>query len=240
MARTAVLEIVATSAQCAQRATAAGADRLEACEVLELGGITPGPEVLDGILGHRPALGVHALLRSRPGDFVYSEEELRVMERQARRLARAGVDGLVLGTLDNSASVDLVAVSRLAYAGLEVNPHLEITLHRAIDASADPVACLAQILGLGVHRVLTSGGRETAGEGLRAITQMVQVANGGIQIMAGGGLRAADIKPMLQAGVSAVHFSAKKHHAGTLKVSRTQVQQLRSALDTLNEQGQDL
>lgn len=235
MAVLAALEIVATSGNCARLAASAGADRIEACEALELGGITPGPEVLEDILEHRPRLGVQALLRSRPGDFHYTEDELRVMERQARRLARAGVDGLVLGALDARGRVDLEAVRRLAAAGLEVNPQLEITMHRAIDASSDLGASVTQLLALGIHRVLTSGGRENAGEGLETIARMVQAAEGRIQIMAGGGLRAQDIDPALRAGAAAVHFSAKTQDSGTIRVSGQRVQQLRSTLDALTE-----
>lgn len=235
MPRATALEIVATSGACARTATAAGADRIEACEALELGGITPGPEVLDDILEHRPALGMHALLRSRPGDFHYDAAEVLLMERQARRLARAGVDGLVLGALDAGGAVDLEVVARLAAAGLEVNPELEITMHRAIDASSDPVACVTQLLALGIHRVLTSGGRDAAGEGLEVLARMAQAADGRIQIMAGGGMRAQDIGPACRAGAAAVHFSAKTQYAGTIRVSGDQVRQLRSTLNALTE-----
>lgn len=235
MAQGTALEIVATSGRCAWTAAAAGADRIEACEALDLGGITPGPEVLEDILERRPALGVHALLRSRPGDFHYEDAELRVMERQARRLARAGVDGLVLGALDAGGAVDLEAVARMAAAGLEVNPELEITMHRAIDASADPVASVTQLLALGIHRVLTSGGRDAAGEGLEVIARMAQAADGRIQIMAGGGMRARDVGPARGAGAAAVHFSAKTHYAGTIRVSEQQVRQLRSTLNALTK-----
>lgn len=235
MSQNTALEIVATSGACARRAFAAGADRIEACEALELGCISPGPEVLEDILEHRPALGVHALLRNRPGDFHYGEADLQVMERQARRLARTGVDGLVLGAVDASGTVDLKAVARMAAAGLEVNPELEITMHRAIDASTDPVASVTQLLDLGIHRVLTSGGQDCAGEGLEVIERMVQAAGGRIQIMAGGGMKARDIGPALRAGAAAVHFSAKTQHAGTIRVSEQHVEQLRNMLNALTD-----
>lgn len=228
------LEIVATSGVSAQLAVAAGADRIEACEALELGGITPSVEVLDDILEHRPELGIHALLRSRPGDFIYDKEDLSVMERQSSRLAAAGVSGIVLGALDRRGSLDLEAIQKLAGAALEINPDIEITIHRAVDASVDPVRAISQLLPLAPRRVLTSGGRESAGQGMATISRMVQAADSKIQIMSGGGMRVQDIATAQAAGVSAVHFSAKTQHAGTIRVSADQVRELRRAVNALN------
>ncbi len=228
------LEIVATSGACAQAAVGAGADRIEACEALELGGITPSPEVLDDILEHRPALGVHALLRCRPGDFHYDLADVAVMERQARRLVRAGADGVVLGALTADRQLDLQVIGRLAQASLEVNPEVEITIHRAVDASSDPVHAVSQLLALGVKRVLTSGGSDAAGDGMETIARMVQLAGTAIQIMSGGGMRVQDIAAAQAAGVSAVHFSAKTQQAGTIRVSADHVRELRSAVNALD------
>lgn len=229
-----MLEIVATSGACAQRAARAGADRIEACQALELGGLTPSPEVLDQILEQRPRRGVHSLLRSRPGDFCYSTEEAAVMERQAVRLAAAGVDGLVLGALDRGGSLDLVMMRRWAEAALAVNQRLEITVHRAIDASQDPVVQLDRLLELPVHRVLSSGGQPTCRQGMDTIAAMVRRAVGNIEIMCGGGLTPDDIGSAYRAGVSAVHFSAKTGYADTIEVSEQQVRQLRCTLDEFN------
>ncbi|WP_313811496.1 copper homeostasis protein CutC [Glutamicibacter sp.] len=227
------LEIVATSGVSARLAAQNGADRIEACEALELGGLTPSPEVLADILEHRPRLGIHALLRSRPGDFHYDALDVSVMRRQARRLALAGVDGVVLGALNAQRQLDLETIQILADSCLEVNPELEITVHRAIDASTDPVHAVSQLLALGVRRVLTSGGRESAGDGMGTITQMVHQAKTKIQIMSGGGMRVQDIATATMAGVCAVHFSAKTPCAGTIRVSADQVRELRSAVDAL-------
>lgn len=228
------LEIVATSGACAQAAAGAGADRIEACEALELGGITPSPEVLDDILEHRPALGVHALLRCRPGDFHYDLADVAVMERQARRLVRAGADGVVLGALTADGQLDLQVIGRLAQASLEVNPKVEITIHRAVDASSDPVHAVSQLLALGVKRVLTSGGSDAAGDGMETIARMVQQAGTTIQIMSGGGMQVQDIATAQAVGVSAVHFSAKTQQAGTIRVSADHVRELRSAVNALD------
>lgn len=228
-----VLEIVATSGACAAKSLAAGADRLEACEVLELGGITPSPEVLDDILANSPRLGVHALLRSRPGDFRYTSDELSIMVKQAQRLVKAGVHGLVLGALTAQKTLDITAINRLIDAGKSINPNLEITLHRAIDSVPDPLIGLAQILELPVTRVLTSGGRETVGQGLPMIKDMVALTDGKLQIMSGGGMKPEDIHEACAAGVAAVHFSAKINYAETIMVDEGRVREVRHRLDTM-------
>lgn len=230
-----LLEIVATSGSCAERATRAGAERLEACEALELGGLTPSPEVLEQILEQRPAAGVHALLRSRPGNFRYTAQEAAVMERQAARLAAAGADGLVLGALDEHGQLDLPLMLRWAEAALAVNPELQLTVHRAIDAAADPAVQLRRVLGGPFTRVLTSGGRPQAGAGMAIIAQLVREAAGRIEIMCGGGLRAEDLETAHGVGVSAVHFSAKTGYADTIEVSEQQVRRLRRTLDELSK-----
>ncbi|MFC9934363.1 copper homeostasis protein CutC [Glutamicibacter sp. NPDC127525] len=227
------LEIVATSGACAQRATRAGADRLEACQALELGGLTPNPEALEQIHEHRPPRGVHALLRSRPGNFRYTTEEAALMERQAARLAAAGVDGIVLGALDPRGALDLAMMRHWAEAALAVNQRLEITVHRAIDASRDPIGELARLLEFPAHRVLSSGGRRTVDQGMATIEAMVQAAGSRIEIMCGGGLQATDIESVRRLGVAAVHSSAKTRYADTIEVSEQQVRQLRCTLDEL-------
>lgn len=229
-----VLEIVATSGRCAQRATRAGADRIEACQGLELGGLTPSPEVLEQILEFAPQLGVHALLRSRPGDFYYTGDEAQIMQRQAVRLARAGVHGLVLGALDRQGQLDLPLMLRWAQAALEINPQMDIVVHRAIDASANPVREVKRLRQLPVRRILTSGGQKTVADGFNTIAQMLQQAGDDVQIMCGGGLRGEDLAAACHMKVAGVHFSAKTSYADTIEVSEQEVRELRRTLDELS------
>jgi copper homeostasis protein len=121
-----------------------------------------------------------------------------------------GAHGVVVGALTASGEVDVRAVQRLVDAAKEANPHAQLTFHRAIDQSKDPLATLEQLIDLGFTRVLTSGHEATAGAGLPILAGMVERAGGAVEIMAGGGLTVDDIPDMHAAGLSAVHLSAKK------------------------------
>ncbi|MGO2051535.1 copper homeostasis protein CutC [Arthrobacter sp. MYb229] len=228
------LEIVATSPSCAARAVGAGADRIEVCQALELGGLTPSPELLVKALEQSPPLGVHALLRERPGDFTYTAEELDLLVRQAQRLAFEGVQGLVIGASTAEGSLNIPGIRVLIEAGRQINSQMEITVHRAIDATPDPAHSVLELLQLPVTRVLTSGGRSTVGEGLPMIKRMVQRAEGRIEIMSGGGMKPRDVRAAYATGIAAVHFSAKIPYAQSLAVDEQQVRELRNLLDDLH------
>lgn len=200
------LEIAVTSPAGARTARENGADRVELCTGLELGGLTPSEGTV--ALTVETDVPVYALVRCRPGDFVYDASEVRTMERDARCLAAAGAAGIVLGALQADGSLDAATTARLVAAARDVAPAIRVTFHRAIDHSTDPVGVVTQLAALGVDRVLTSGGAESALEGSATIRAMSRVA-GGVGIMAGGGLTPATLKSVLAAGADAVHMSAK-------------------------------
>lgn len=200
------LEIAVTSAAGARTAREQGADRVELCTALELGGLTPSAALVEAVAAE--GLPVHVLVRCRPGDFVHDTEEIALMAAEVRSVIASGASGVVIGALTVDGALDTVAVARLAEAARAPGRPVDITLHRAIDQSADPVATAALLPSLGLTRVLTSGGASTAAEGLAAITAMA-AAVPGVQVMAGGGVRPADIQALTSAGVAAVHLSAK-------------------------------
>ncbi|PQZ93009.1 copper homeostasis protein CutC [Arthrobacter sp. MYb227] len=204
-----LLEIAVTGSEGALVAVNAGADRLEICEALEIGGITSNPETIQATLEVAGSVGVHALIRPRGGNFVYSPAEIKLMVEQARRTAGQGIAGLVIGALDAQGDVDVPCMLELIAAAREANPDIELTFHRAIDASADPVAVVGQLIELDFTRVLSSGGATAAPDGVQTLAAMASAANGKIQIMAGGGMQPQTISAVLEAGVNAVHFSAK-------------------------------
>ncbi|MFJ9931168.1 copper homeostasis protein CutC [Streptomyces misionensis] len=204
------LEIAVTSPAGARTARDHGADRVELCTGLELGGLTPSAAAVESVA----AAGVpaHALVRCRPGDFVYDAEEVALMVAEVRSVVASGAAGVVVGALTAEGALDTGAVTRLADAARDAarsrGRSVEITLHRAIDQSADPVAVAASLPALGITRVLSSGGAATAPAGLATLADMVAAAPG-VQVMAGGGVRTADIPALVAAGVAAVHLSAK-------------------------------
>ncbi|MFB6706935.1 copper homeostasis protein CutC [Streptomyces sp. NPDC056333] len=200
------LEIAVTSPAGARAARENGADRVELCIALELGGLTPSAALVEAVAGE--GLPVQVLVRCRPGDFVHDAEEITLMTAEVRSVIASGASGVVIGALTADGALDTVAITRLAEAARASGRPVDITLHRAIDQSADPVAAAALLPSLGLTRVLTSGGAPTAAQGLTAIAAMVAAAPG-VQVMAGGGVRPADIPALTAAGAAAVHLSAK-------------------------------
>lgn len=200
------LEIAVTSPAGARAARENGADRVELCTALELGGLTPSAALVEAVAAE--GLPVQVLVRCRPGDFVHDAEEIALMAAEVRSVIASGASGVVIGALTADGALDADAVARLAEAARASGRPVEVTLHRAIDQSADPVATAALLPPLGLTRVLTSGGAPAAADGLTAIGAMVAAAPG-VQVMAGGGVRLSDIPALASAGVASVHLSAK-------------------------------
>ncbi|MDP9905921.1 copper homeostasis protein CutC [Arthrobacter bambusae] len=204
------LEIVAVGAQGAAVAAEEGADRIELCSALELGGLTPSQGLMEAAQEAADGrLEIHPLIRSRPGDFLYSDADLDTMDREIRFLLGQGAHGVVIGVLTAAGDIDVQATRKLADAALETNPNAQLTFHRAIDQTPDPAAAVEQLVELGFTRVLSSGGAATVGAGIETLERMVQRAAGRLEVMAGGGLALDDIPALHATGLSAVHLSAK-------------------------------
>lgn len=209
------LEVAVTSPAGAVVARDAGADRVELCSGLELGGLTPSQALVE--MTHETGIPAHALVRCRPGGFVLDATELELTEREVRTVLRSGAAGVVVGALRPDRTLDEDALRRFVDAARSVSSHAEVTLHRAVDHAADPVAAAARLAGLGFTRVLTSGGAASAAAGAGTIARMVAAA-GPVQVMAGAGVTPADVPALVATGVAAVHLSAKRSagdgHAG--------------------------
>ncbi|TDN42444.1 copper homeostasis protein [Curtobacterium flaccumfaciens] len=201
------LEIAVTSPAGAVVARDGGADRVELCVGLELGGLTPSQALVETT--HETGIPAHALVRCRPGGFVYDRDEVDLMEREVRTVLRSGAAGVVVGALRPDGTLDVDALRRFVDAARSVSAVAEVTLHRAIDHAADPVAAAASLADLGFTRVLTSGAAPTALTGAATIARMVEAA-GPVQVMAGAGVVPADVPALVATGVDAVHLSAKR------------------------------
>lgn len=182
-------------------AAATAADRVELCSALPLGGLTPSA----GLLAAARDLGleVHAMIRPRPGHFQLSQADMAACLADIAAMRAGGAAGVVIGASRPDGTLDLDALARLrdAAAGLEV------TLHRVIDCTPDPVAATGQAAELGLTRILTSGGAPRVSAGLPTIAAMIAESGGRIQVMAGGGLTLADIPELCTVGAHAVHAS---------------------------------
>lgn len=203
------LEIAVQDAAGARAALDAGADRLELCQALGVGGLTPSLGMLESVCDRVDPDRVNVLVRPRGGGFVYDEEEIGVVEADIRASVARGVGGVVVGALTADGDVDEDTVSRWREAAGEG----ALVFHRAIDAVADPLAVLARLRALGVDRVLTSGGAARSIDGAETLARLVAAA-GEVEIMAGGGVRVADIPALVATGVAAIHLSARTQVSG--------------------------
>lgn len=177
------LEVCVETLQGCEAAGQGGADRIELCSALDVGGVTPTPAFLHAALSVS-TVPIHALIRPRSGDFRYSAEEFRLLCADAEAALAAGAAGIVTGILTGERTVDserMQQVVRLA-AGKPV------TFHRAIDRSRDLPEALRIIIDLGCSRVLTSGGLPTVDEGIGMLRTLTAQAAGAIRIAAGSGV----------------------------------------------------
>ncbi|UFU02925.1 hypothetical protein LQF12_15800 [Ruania suaedae] len=187
-------------------------DRIELCAALDLGGLTPSAALIDAAVAAREAGGpeVHVLIRPRAGHFHYSKAELDVILADCRDAVARGADGVVVGaaTADGQ-QLDLRAIEAMVAAA----GGRQVTVHRVLDTVADPVASAGELRGLGVTRLLTSGGAATAVEALEVLRAMVEVCGQEIAVMAGSGVRAETVPDIAATGVRAVHASAGTRQA---------------------------
>lgn len=199
-----LLEICCGSAQDAVTAAAAGANRVELCSALPLGGLTPSLGELE--TARKQGVSVMALLRPREGGFCYSETEFETMLHDAKHLLAHEADGLVFGVLHPDGTVDEERCEQLCrLAGKR-----ERVFHRAIDVVPDWRAAFDCLIRLGFTRVLTSGQCPSAPEGANTIRAMREYAAGRLQVLPGGGIKAHNAAALLKTtGCRQLHASLK-------------------------------
>lgn len=197
------IEIAVQDVAGARIAHAAGADRVELCQALgATGGLTPSHALIQAAVG--VGISVHVLIRSRPGGFVYTADEIDLMAREVQLTVAAGAHGVVVGALTAGGAFDLGAMRELAAAAGAA----QLTCHRAFDVAPDRATALEHLVELGFARVLTSGGATRSIDGATELAALAAQGTG-IEIMAGGGVRLEDIPALLGLGLDAVHLSAK-------------------------------
>ena len=212
-----MLEVCVEDIAGLRAAVEGGADRVELCAALPLGGITPSPALIRAAAA--VSIPVHVLIRPRANDFVYDADETEVMVADIREALGAGLAGVVIGasrpdrTLDAALLATLIAVAR--EAGDSRGSPVSLTLHRAFDLCPDPGAALEVAVGLGFDRVLTSGGAVSAARGLTVLADLVKQARGRIRILAGSGITSDNVGSILATGVDEIHASCQMARPGT-------------------------
>lgn len=181
--------------------------RIEVCSALDLGGLTPTYSLINAC-SKLSDIESHILIRPRAGNFVYTSDELKLMKEDIRFAAEAGANGVVFGCLTSKHTIDLKASkSVLDYAK---NLHLQATFHRAIDFTTTYLNSIQLLVDLGFDRVLTSGQKPTALEGIETIKSAVQKFSGQIELMAGSGINAKNAKRFQSIPIDAIHFTIRK------------------------------
>lgn len=202
-----------------------GAQRIELCSGLSEGGLTPSI----GLIKAAVATGIpniNVLIRPRPGDFLYSTEELSLMEDDIKTAISAGATGIVIGVLTPDGDIDMNACERLIKAARDEarslgRESINITFHRAFDVSRDADKSLNDIILLGCDCLLTSGMAPTAVKGLPALQRLSRVASGRISIMAGSGVNPANARDIINATeVDSIHSTARKPIASRMLFRR--------------------
>ncbi len=192
-----LVEVCCGCAEAALDAFRKDARRIELCDDLSCGGITPSRKDILRCISASNSAVVHVLVRPRAGNFVYNEEEIAKMLSDIEFCASAGAGGVVIGALTPDGRVDMDASSRMI--SLAHSLGLSATFHRAIDSSRDQLEALEDIITLGADRVLTSGGAPSAPEGLPVIIKMLQLSQGRITIMPGAGITPSNAPAVISA-----------------------------------------
>jgi len=196
-----LVEVCANSLESALVAQESGADRIELCSELGVGGITPSHGLIE-LVRDRLNIPVHVLVRPRNGHFTYTGLELEVMARDIDFCKKVGVDGIVSGVLQADCNLDMKRTKKL----VEISNPLKFTFHRAFDWVPDPKKALQQLEELGVDCVLTSGQQTSAEKGLELLKEL-KTASNNCMVMAGGGVRLENCKKFEAVGLQALHLS---------------------------------
>ena len=224
------VELCAASLEAIQLAKELEFDRIELCQTLEQGGITPSPGLIDYAVAY--GIETHVLIRPRPGGFQYSWDEVEIMLRDILECKSMEAKGVVIGALNEYGTIDEKAVGLM----VEKAGDMDVTFHRAFDDTYDYEKSIDTLVNLGVKRILSSGLGSNVALGMENLKAMMTYANGRIEIMPGGGVNANNIEKLVEhVRPDGIHFSGTKKHLldeesmfseTILKVNREKVQGL--------------
>jgi copper homeostasis protein len=202
-----IIEVCAQSVQSALTAELAGANRIELCQALELGGITPSPAVLK-LARKMLSINICVLVRPRGGHYVHTPLELAVIRKDIAFCKRIGINGVVVGVSLPNGDLNMKEMKRLAKAAYP----MEVVCHRAFDLVSDPLLAMEQLIEAGYHRILTGGGQPKAAVlGMDMLEKMVKQAGNRIEILVGGGVTSENIQDLYHKTKSkSYHLSGKK------------------------------
>ncbi|MGC1389850.1 MAG: copper homeostasis protein CutC [Bacteroidales bacterium] len=213
------LEICVDNVESAIEAQNAGADRIELCSNLPEGGTTPGSGVISSARNNL-TIDLHVIIRPRGGDFLYTDLEYDIMRREIEVCGELGVDGIVLGILESRGAIDIERTAKL----IEFARPMSATFHRAFDMCNDPYNGIEDVIASGADRLLTSGQKNTADEGMELISQLIQQAGKRIIIMPGSGITDSNIGLIAnRTGAGEFHLTGRKLIASEMTFRRENI-----------------
>lgn len=200
-----VLEACIDSVESARNAAKGGAERLELCSNLVIGGTTPDLSLFE-IVREQLDIRIHVLIRPRFGDFLYTDYEFQMICKDVERFRQMGADGVVVGCLKADGTLDTERMKRLR----EVAGSMHMTLHRAFDVCKDPMEALEQAVETEVQTILTSGQKNTCVEGAPLLRELIERSKGRLDILVAGGVNARVIRRLIgEIGSASFHMSGK-------------------------------
>ena len=201
-----LVEICCGSIDDAIEAERGGADRVELCSALFLGGLTPSIGTIQEAKA-RLKIPVMVMVRPRGGGFCYTAAEFASMERDVEAAVAAGADGIVFGILSSDGKIDVDRCKKLR----QLVGNRQSVFHRAFDVTPDAFAAVEQLVEMGITRILTSGQKDTVPEGMDLIRALMERAGNRIEILPGGGIRPYQVKHVIaRTGCRQVHLTAWK------------------------------
>ena len=231
-----MLEVCVDTIQAAILAEKAGADRIELCSALDVGGVTPSGPLIAGV---RNAINVPliVLIRSRAGDFFFEDLEYELMVQEAKQAIELGADGIAIGGLMASRQLNIPFLRSVVNA----LPKCQLVMHRAFDLVCEPAIALEELVKLGFTRILTSGGPAMAIDGLPNLRRLSEWSRSRIEILPAGGVTAANAEVILaKSGARQLHgsFRMSQEEATVRFPDSTAITQTKAILRSLIRNGE--
>ena len=199
------LEICCYTVESAIMAEKAGADRIELCENYSEGGTTPSYGSIKTTI-EKLNIPVNVIIRPRGGDFLYSDTEFEIIKQDVKTVKQLGANGVVIGFLNSDGAIDIEKTKEI----IGLAKPMKITFHRAFDRCKNPFVALEQLIDLKIDRILTSGQKHKAFDGINLISQLVKQAGNNLIIMLGSGVNDKNISELIEkTHATEFHSSAK-------------------------------
>lgn len=226
------LEVIGFTIESCLIAQAAGAHRIELCDNPSEGGTTPSYGFIK-TARENLSIELYPIIRPRGGDFLYSEIEFELMKADIQICKNLGCDGVVIGMLNSDGTVDKQRCKQL----VDIAQPMGVSFHRAFDRTKDPFKALEDIISIGCERILTSGQKSVATDGVALLNELVKQANGRIIIMPGSGVRSDNIENLVKkTNATEFHTSARTYTDSKMEfINESMDEQLTSVTTLSNE-----